>query len=85
MKLCPKCSSSPWPFVMVVLLAGIITFLTWLMLSFAQVKPITQLLGSVAVFAGVGVTLTHYVVTCLRRHCPQRHQCQASPPDINHS
>lgn len=74
MKLCPKCSNSPWPFVMVAMLAGVITFLTWLMLGFAQAVPLARTLGSAAVFVGVGLTLTQYVLTCLRRHCPHRHQ-----------
>jgi hypothetical protein len=66
---------------MVALLASVITFLTWLMLNFAQAEPIVQLTTSVAVFFGVGLTLTHYVVTCLRRHCPHRHQHnQGQPP-----
>lgn len=82
MKFCPKCSSSPWPFAMVALLAGIITFLTWLMLTYAQVAPLTRLIGSAAVFFGVGLTLTQYVLTCLRRHCPHRHRnedCRKEP------
>jgi hypothetical protein len=59
---------------MVAILAGIITFLTWLMLGFAQTSPLARTLGSAAVFLGVGLTLTQYVLTCLRRHCPHRHQ-----------
>lgn len=73
MRLCSSCSGSPWPFAMVALLASILTFLTWLILSFSQVDLLPRLIGSAAVFFGVGLTLTHYVLECLRRHCPHRH------------
>jgi hypothetical protein len=59
---------------MVTLLAGIITFITWLMLSYAQTAPLTRLIACVVVFLAVGFSLTQYVLTCLRRHCPHRHQ-----------
>lgn len=81
MRFCPKCSNKPWPFAMVALLTSIITFLTWLVLSFNQTPPMPRMIASTAVFVGVGLTLSQYVLTCLRRHCPHRRQdsdCQSA-------
>ncbi|WPL18086.1 hypothetical protein Thiowin_03137 [Thiorhodovibrio winogradskyi] len=74
MRLCPKCSNSPWPFAMVALLASIITFLTWLILSYTQTPELTRVISSAAVFVGVSFSLSQYVLICLRRHCPHRHE-----------
>lgn len=59
---------------MVALFAAILTFLTWLVLSFSQAEPVTRVAGSAAVFVSVGLALTQYVLTCLRRHCRHRHE-----------
>lgn len=78
MKLCPKCSRSPVPFLMVIALSLILGFATWLMAGLTQVAPGLRALAGVAVFIGAGGTLLHYVLSCLRRHC--RHT-QADGPD----
>lgn len=69
MKLCPECSKSPWPFVMVFFLASVSAFITWLTLSYSQVGVLEQIAGSAVVFLAVGGTLVHYVLGCMKRHC----------------
>jgi hypothetical protein len=69
MKLCQKCSRSPLPFVMVLLISSVLAFITWLVLGLSQVEPATRLATGVVVFLAVGGTLLHYVVSCLKRHC----------------
>jgi apolipoprotein N-acyltransferase len=69
MKLCPECSNSPWPFVMVVFLASFIAFITWLTLSLSELGAVERLAGSLAVFVAVAGTLVHYVLSCMKRHC----------------
>jgi hypothetical protein len=76
MKLCPKCSHSPLPFLMVLLISSVLAFITWLVLGLSQVEPTLRLAAGAAVFLAVGGTLVHYVITCLKRHCrhDQEHQ-----------
>ncbi|EGV20349.1 hypothetical protein [Thiocapsa marina] len=76
MKLCPKCSRSPLPFVMVLLISTVLAFITWLVLGLSQVEPTARLAAAAAVFLAVGGTLLHYVISCLKRHCrhDQKHQ-----------
>ncbi|QVL48417.1 MAG: hypothetical protein KFB96_22890 [Thiocapsa sp.] len=69
MKLCPKCSRSPLPFVMVLLISSVLAFITWLVLGLSQVEPMVRLAGGTAAFLAVGGTLLHYVIGCLKRHC----------------
>ena len=70
MKLCPECSNSPWPFVMAVFISAVVAFVTWLTLSLSDIGTVERVLASSAVFlAGIG-TIVHYVLSCMRRHCP---------------
>jgi hypothetical protein len=68
-KLCPECSKSPWPFVMVAFIAAVVAFLTWLMLSMSDFGFLERLAGGGLVFLAVASTLVHYVRCCMRRHC----------------
>ncbi|MBK1719545.1 hypothetical protein [Thiocystis violacea] len=74
MSLCPKCGRSPWPFVMILAITAVIAFLTWLILGLSMVEPVQRLGVALVVFLGVGGTLLHYVVGCLKRHCRHGHQ-----------
>ncbi|MFD2111820.1 hypothetical protein [Thiorhodococcus fuscus] len=76
MNLCPKCSHSPWPFVMIFAITSVIGFLTWLVLGLSPLDPLARVAIAVVVFLVVGGTLLHYVVSCLRRHC--RHKDDAT-------
>ncbi|MFB1487852.1 MULTISPECIES: hypothetical protein [unclassified Thiocapsa] len=76
MKLCPKCSRSPLPFVMVSLISSVLAFITWLVLGLSQVEPTVRLAAGAAVFLAVGATLLHYVISCLKRHCRHDHERQ---------
>jgi len=78
MKLCPKCGSLRWPFVVVLFVASVSAFLTWLTLSYSELGKVQLVAGSSAVFLGVSATLLHYVISCMKRHCrhgnPSEHQ-----------
>ncbi|NCA71152.1 MAG: hypothetical protein EOM91_13815 [Sphingobacteriia bacterium] len=73
MKLCPKCSRSPYPFFMVFMIASVLAFTTWLMLGLSRFDVIPRAALTAVVFIAVGVTLLHYVIGCLRRHCRHDH------------
>ena len=81
-KLCPQCNNSPWPFFMVAFIAGLVAFLTWLILSFAGANTAQGLVGTGIAFLAVGSTLLHYVLSCMKRHC--RHQRAHSAPGYHH-
>ncbi|WP_058555080.1 hypothetical protein [Thiohalocapsa sp. ML1] len=72
MKLCPQCASSPLPFIMIAVIAGVIGFLTYLTLGLSDLGLGPRAAIAAAGTAAVAVTLWHYVVSCMRRHC--RHQ-----------
>lgn len=55
--------------MMVSVIAGVIAFMTWLTLGFAQLGETVQMVGTVGAFVAVEGTLVHYVVACMRRHC----------------
>ncbi|NEX16294.1 MAG: hypothetical protein C1943_06610 [Halochromatium sp.] len=78
MKLCKTCFSSPWPFVLMTVIATITGFVTWLTLGLSNPEPELRIAVGLLVFVAVEVTLFHYVVTCMRRHC--RHHA----PKIDH-
>ncbi|WP_295541604.1 hypothetical protein [uncultured Thiohalocapsa sp.] len=72
MKLCPKCTASPLPFVMIVVIAGVIGFMTWLILGLSDWSTWPRLGIAAAGTAAVAATLWHYVISCMRRHCRHR-------------
>lgn len=76
MKLCPQCSHSPLPFVMVFTLSLVISFVTWLMIGLSSIDPLSRYLAAGVVFIAVGTTLLHYVLSCLKRHCRHQHHAQ---------
>jgi hypothetical protein len=69
MKLCPECSSSPWPFAVVPFISTFVAFLTWLMLGFAGGNPTETVVGTALAFVATGGTVLHYVRCCIKRHC----------------
>jgi len=71
MKRCFGSSYSPWPFVMVLFIASVLAFVTWLTLSLAGLGRFEQIAGSSFVFLAVGGTMLHYVIACMRRHRDQ--------------
>jgi len=71
MKLCNECRKTPWPFAFALFISSVTGFLTWLMLSFGGFNETEQLIGSAAVFFASAATLTHYVLSCMKRHCRQ--------------
>jgi uncharacterized membrane protein len=70
MKLCPKCTQSIWPFAIVLAISGVVGFVTWLVLGLAVREDLPRAAGAAVVFLAVGATLVHYVLDCLKRHCP---------------
>lgn len=69
MRLCKTCFSSPWPFVLMTGIAIMAGFLTWLTVGLSQPEPELRIGVSVVAFVAVEVTLVHYVIACMRRHC----------------
>jgi hypothetical protein len=72
MKLCSKCDNSPLPFIMVLVIATISAFMTWLTLELSIPEIGPRAGASALTFAVVGGLLLTYVLHCLKRHC--RHQ-----------
>jgi len=72
MKFCTECNNSPLPYLMIALIATLIASMTWLTLGLSTNEPLVRIGSSIAVFLAVGVTLWHYVASCIQRHC--RHQ-----------
>lgn len=85
MKLCPQCDNSPWPFVMVVFISGVITFLTWLTLGFAGANTAQAAIGALLAFLAVGTTLVHYVLACMKRHCRHNRRYTTSGHEHAHN
>lgn len=81
MKLCSECPTSAWPFALVTVIAAVLGFITWLMAGLSELEPAVRLATAGAVFAAVEVTLVHYVLTCIRRHC--RHELQFQTARVN--
>jgi hypothetical protein len=55
--------------MMVLFIAALSTFVTWLTLTYSQFGLVERIAASGLVFLGVGGTLVHYVISCMRRHC----------------
>jgi len=66
---CTQFCKERWPYAMVVVLAGVVAYLTWLVLEFSDSSKMVQIAGSLGAFVAVGGTLLHYVLSCLKRHC----------------
>lgn len=84
MKLCPQCNGSPWPFVMVLFMASLLAFVTWLMLSFAGADPMQAAVGTAVAFVAVGATMLHYVLACMKRHCRHGGNLVSGPHGHHH-
>lgn len=69
MKLCKTCFASPWPFVLMTVIAAMTGFITWLTLGLQQPDPQLRIAIAVIAFVAVEATLIHYVIACMRRHC----------------
>ncbi len=69
MKLCSECRKTPWHLAFAFFISGITAFLTWLMLSFSGFSETEQLIGSAMIFLAAAATLSHYVLSCMKRHC----------------
>lgn len=78
--LCPQCRASPWPFLVVLFLATLTAFLTWLITTFANLSFKQCILASLLMFLGVTAGLLAYVISCIRRHCRHGHPLQVPKP-----
>jgi hypothetical protein len=54
---------------MVLLIASVTSFVTWVTLGLSIDETAPRALASAGVFLAVGGTLLHYVLACLKRHC----------------
>ncbi len=77
MSLWPQWVRSSWPFVLVLTIASVAAFATWLTVGLSINEPVPRLAVAALVFVAVGATLIHYVFSCLRRH---RREAQRRPP-----
>lgn len=69
--------SSVWPYLFALFLAWVITILTWLTLSSAQVSLPERSLWSTGAFLGAASILFCYMACCLRRgERPGNHRVQ---------
>lgn len=78
MTICSQCSKTPWPFLFALFIAGVAAFLTWLTLLYSQLDTTTRLVFSGAMFVVASVTLIHYMLSCMQRHCRHGHHRHAS-------
>ena len=68
-KICQECKKRPWAFLIVIFVASVSSFVTWLALASAGVSPEDNTWWSLGAFFGVVVILLTYVISCMRRHC----------------
>jgi hypothetical protein len=83
MKLCPQCNASLLPYLMITLIAGVIGFMTWLTLGLSDWGTAPRAAVAAGACLAVGLTLWHYVLSCMRRHCRHRDPSDArmtAPP-----
>ena len=78
MKFCSQCRKTPWPFLLALLLAGLIGFLTWMILPFLQFDETARLVLSGTMFIATTAILIYYMWSCMRRHCRHGHHRHAS-------
>jgi hypothetical protein len=76
-KLCGHCIKRPWPFLVVLFVTAVPTFLVWMTLRGKDLATEMVYSWTALTFAIVGSVMLTYVVTCLRRHCSHEHS--ASP------
>ncbi|QIK37086.1 hypothetical protein GWK36_02670 [Caldichromatium japonicum] len=69
MSLCAKCSNPLWPFLLASIIAGVITYLTWLVLGLTPLSFGQRLSGALTTFVVSEAALFAYVIQCLQRHC----------------
>ena len=69
MNLCSECRRTPWPFLFITFISVVVASITWMMLDLAQLQAGVRLSVSGLVFLAVAATLSHYVMSCMRRHC----------------
>ena len=73
MKLCEECRKKPWPFLIAIIIALFVAFLTSLTLGAAGLTADANRLWTAGVFIGVIAVLLSYMVVCMRRHCREGH------------
>jgi cytosine/uracil/thiamine/allantoin permease len=69
MKFFQECKKRPWAFLIVIFVAAVSSFVTWLALASAGVSPQVNKWWSAGAFVGVSIILLTYVISCMRRHC----------------
>lgn len=69
MKICAKCHLAFWPYLIALFIASVTAFLTWLILGYSDFDTTEQILIAAGMFMLTGVSLTHYMMICMQRHC----------------
>lgn len=73
MKICAKCYSAIWPYLIALFIASITGFLTWLILGYSDFDATEQIFIAAGMFLVTGVSLAHYMMICVQRHCHHNH------------
>ncbi|ESQ13325.1 MAG: hypothetical protein N838_15570 [Thiohalocapsa sp. PB-PSB1] len=68
---------------MVLLIATIAGYLTWLTLGLSDQESAVRIGSAILVFLATGGALLHYVISCIKRHC-QHQQRYARAPSASH-
>jgi hypothetical protein len=64
-------------------LAVFAAFLTWLTLGYSEFDATEQIIGAIGMFLVAGATLSHYMMTCMERHC-HHHEHHAKHRQAHH-
>jgi hypothetical protein len=84
MKLCSQCHHTPWPYLVAAFISTFAAFLTWLILGYnTHFDGSERLLGSLGMFFMMNVTLTRYMMACMKRHCRHGEQHRQHVPVRN--
>lgn len=69
MRICKQSWYVIWPYLIAVFIAGFAAFLTWLTLGYSEFDETERIIGAIGMFLIVGATLSHYMMSCMERHC----------------
>ncbi len=69
MKLCCECKKKPWPYLIVLLVAGFSAFITLLTFKTTSMGPELVIWLSAGVFCAVTAILLVYMLRVMSRHC----------------
>ena len=72
MRVCPKCGNARWPYVVILVIASFVAFLTWLTLDTAGITPAVNRWWTSGAFSMTFGIMFAYMYWCVRVHCAHR-------------